>query len=579
MSRALAPQATARIARVLLAAGWIGALTCARLSAQVLTPTLPSIGGQFGKALAHRGDLLVVGAPRDSAMGNAAGAVHVYRKSGGRWLFEARLVASNAEAERAFGRAVATDGVRIAATSPWEPASAGRFGAAHLFEWDGVAWSEVALLEADVLEAGDGFGASVALDGERLVVGAPASDRVALDAGVVHTYVAPLPSAAGGPVLHVGTYAAASVGLSDGFGWSLALEGARLAVGAVRDDDGDVNAGALHLATWTPTVSGGWQDEAKLLAAQPMRESNLGTSVSISGDLVVGGAPGSSEAAPGAGSAWVFERLGGAWFPRELLLAPDPAAFDAFGIGVGVDGQRVLVGASHADVHGVDSGKAYVFERSAVTFAHAGTIEPWVGAAADYFGLAVALGDTHGFIGAFGDDRAGNLAGSVHVYDVAALGAPWARPFCFCPQGASCGNLDLDAGCNNSTGHGASFEWWGSPSIAAADLGLAVRDLPAHAAAIVFLGDGAGSLYLTDGRICVGSGGLGVFRTAPMYADAAGALLVATDLAGRADLALAGVGGLAAGQTWNFQAWYRDLNSLCGGGANASSALAVTFAP
>ncbi len=555
-------------------AAW--AFVAAPLSGQVLVPPIP--GGQFGKAVALAGDLLVIGAPRAAS----SGVAYVFRKGGGRFTLEAALSPAGAVPGLAFAQSVATDGERVLVGAPWEAPQAGQLGSAHLFEWDGSTWREALVFTADQPEDFDGFGHAVGLSQDLAVVAAPRSDRVALDGGIVHTFRIFAAQGAPTSAVHAGTFAAPDVGLSDGFGWSLAMgrtvaSGAPLlAIGAVRDDDGNVNAGACHVAVWQGNA---WQRDGKLVAPSATPNAFLGTSVALDGDTIVAGAPGANEGGPGAGAAWVFERIAGNWTAVARLLDPSPAPGDAFGISVGVAGEVLLVGASHADSLGLDSGAAHLFRQSGGTSTHVRELTPWVGAAGDYFGLALAVEGEFTAVGAFGDDRAGNLAGSVHLYDTPGLAAPWVTPFCFCPTGAACGNLDLDAGCNNSTGRGASFEWWGSPSIAAGDLHLVVRDLPPGSAAIVFLGDGTGSVFLTDGRICVGAGSRGVFRTSPMAVGQDGTLVVATDLAGRTQSVLAGVGGLSPGETWHYQAWYRDLASLCGSGANASSALSVVFAP
>ena len=108
-----------------------------------------------------------------------------------------------------------------------------------------------------------------------------------------------------------------------------------------------------------------------------------------------------------AGSAYVFVRSGTTWTEQQKLLASDGAAGDHFGSSVSVSGDTVVVGAPGDDTPGgVDAGSAYVFVRSGTTWTEQQKLLAPDGAADDDFGISVSVsGDTVGGRGARGRHR------------------------------------------------------------------------------------------------------------------------------------------------------------------------------
>ena len=188
----------------------------------------------------------------------------------------------------------------------------------------------------------------------------------------------------------------------DRFGFSVAISGETVVVGAPDDDDA---AGSRQGSAYVFVRSGGvWSQQQKLLASDGAEEDRFGTSVAISGETVVVGADArwqrikarpmslraavgvwslaaeklvASDAAAGdrfgesvaissegsipavvvgaprddfaAGSTYVFARDGGIWIQEAKLVASDPAADDLFGTSVAISGETVVVGAWNDD--------------------------------------------------------------------------------------------------------------------------------------------------------------------------------------------------------------------------------------
>ena len=97
--------------------------------------------------------------------------------------------------------------------------------------------------------------------------------------------------------------------------------------------------------------SGGvWTQQQKLVAPDGAARDDFGFSVAISGETVVVGASRDDGAAcENQGAAYVFVRSGGVWTLQQKLVAPDAVAGDGFGFSVAISGETVVVGAIRAD--------------------------------------------------------------------------------------------------------------------------------------------------------------------------------------------------------------------------------------
>ena len=129
----------------------------------------------FGTAVVIEGDLAVVGAPNNDHSGyDDAGAAYVFTRSDGFWTQESKLVAFDPDAEEYFGSALALDGSTLVVGTPNEKrpsADTPSPGSASVFEHLGSTWRERIRLVITESTDFSKFGQSVALDGDRAVVG------------------------------------------------------------------------------------------------------------------------------------------------------------------------------------------------------------------------------------------------------------------------------------------------------------------------------------------------------------------------------------------------------------------------
>jgi hypothetical protein len=229
---------------------------------------------------------------------------------------------------------------------------------------------------------------------------------------------------------------ASNTGKSDQFGYSVAISGDTLVVGAPReasdgssqDDDSDKGAGAVYVFV---RENNQWSQQAYLKASNVAVSGFFGGSISISGDTLVVGASYESSGSTGvngeqdiwsatnSGAAYVFVRNGETWSQQAYLKASNTDEGDLFGVSVGVSGDTIVVGAEHesSNAVGVDgddtdnsmnqAGAAYVFNRVEGLWSQQAYLKASSPDGLDRFGQAVAIdGDTI-VIGAYQEDARG----------------------------------------------------------------------------------------------------------------------------------------------------------------------------
>jgi hypothetical protein len=265
---------------------------------------------------------------------------------------------------------------------------------------------------ADTQHSGDGFGVSVAIDGDTAVVGAYADGGERPLAGAAYVF-----TRNGGSWDLQQKLTASDAQFFDYFGYAVAISGETILVGAMLHDGGGVSdSGAAYVFTRSAGV---WTEQQKLVAGDAGAGDRFGNSVAIDGDVAVVGAFSDDTAAGAdAGSAYVFVRSGDVWTQQQKLTAPDAAANDFFGWGLGLDGDTLIVGAYQKDLPSYpDAGAAYVYTHSGGVWSHQQTLTSPTPAAGDGFGSSVALRGDTAVVGAYADDTAAGIdAGSAFVF-------------------------------------------------------------------------------------------------------------------------------------------------------------------
>jgi hypothetical protein len=197
-------------------------------------------------------------------------------------------------------------------------------------------------------------------------------------------------------------------------------------VGANQNDNTAPGAGAVYVFVHNGT---NWEQQAYLKASNAGAGARFGSSVAISGDTVVVGAPNEGSSSTGvdgdqtdsgtsAGAVYVFTRNGDIWNQEAYLKASNTDIGDSFGTSVGLSGSTLAVGAVYEDSRsaGVDGqqsdnagdavGAVYVFVRNEGSWSQEAYLKASNPDDNDQFGIAVGISNETIAVGALLEDSA-----------------------------------------------------------------------------------------------------------------------------------------------------------------------------
>ncbi len=282
----------------------------------------------------------------------------------------------------------------------------------------------------DPVVRGDGFGISVAADGDTAVVGAYQDDDATNDnSGSAHVFTR---NSSAAPWSWSAKLTASDAAANDEFGIAVAVDGDTIVVGAHQNDS---NKGAAYVFTWNSSNSN-WEQKAKLTASDAAANDEFGIAVAVDGDTIVVGAHQNDS---NKGAAYVFTKPeSGGWADATetaKLTASDAAANDEFGISVAVHGETVVVGAHQNDADDQDNneGAGYVFTKPEsggwADATETAKLTASDAAANDEFGISVAVHGETVVVGAHKYDVGGGTekanAGAAYVF-IKPISGPWA---------------------------------------------------------------------------------------------------------------------------------------------------------
>ena len=137
----------------------------------------------------NSGDTAVVGAFLDNSPLPDAGSAYIFVRTGGVWTQQAKLTASDAAAGDRFGTSVAVSGDTAVVGAYFDDDAGSSSGSAYAFVRTGGVWMQQAKLTASDAAANDQFGYSVALSGDTAVVGAYQDDDAGSNSGSAYVFV------------------------------------------------------------------------------------------------------------------------------------------------------------------------------------------------------------------------------------------------------------------------------------------------------------------------------------------------------------------------------------------------------
>ena len=242
-----------------------------------------AVRDRFGVAMAADGSRLFVGAP-------GVGAVHVFERAGTEWRHAAEIPSPGLEE---FGRSLAAGGAHLLVAAA--DGSDGQDIVVAYRRTEGGEWEEEARLSPD--SEPSGFGASVALDRNLALIGAPLTGE-----GGGAAYLFRFEAGAGWDrVVELGSEGGDA---GRAFGSAVALAGGEALVGAAGQDRG---LGAVH--RFMRNADGGWQLTGTVQPDAPAPAA-FGAALAVDGEVAWVGAP---AAAGGNGVVYRLGRAGDGW--------------------------------------------------------------------------------------------------------------------------------------------------------------------------------------------------------------------------------------------------------------------------
>jgi hypothetical protein len=381
----------------------------------LLTDQDPDWHAYLGTSTSIYGSIAVSGSPGDDSGAANAGAISVFELSAlGEWSLVDELTAAAASNNDGLGAAVSIGEGVVVAGVPGDDDMGNDAGSAIVFQWTGTSWSEEAVLHGSNTDVGDKFGSTLVLDGTRLAVAAPTGepDEMTGAAGQVYVF-----GDDGTSWTEQNVVSPVSGDEGDAFGSSIALDGDRMLIGSPGNDSVALNAGAARFFDYDLS---GWQpSDMKLTDPNGLTHDAFGTAADFEGQWAAVGAPLSSTAGfPDAGSVVIFREVNGTWTYHDTLMASDARAGDRFGSQVELDGNILLIGSPYDD--GIEpllgnTGQVYVFALEEDTWTESGTVQPLSPEIGMLAGSAISLQGGRAIIGAPGADGALDDSGAAFI--------------------------------------------------------------------------------------------------------------------------------------------------------------------
>lgn len=321
-------------------------------------------------------------------------------------LTETQVIPSSGASNDYFGRAAAFSTRFLAVSAPTVTAG----GKVILFDQN-IGWAESHTIESGESNAGDQFGRSVAISDTHLLVGAIGHDLPDGNATISNAGAAYLFERQDENFVLVQKLTAPDPDTFDFFGQSVALTDEYAFVSAYlkrADDNASLVVGAVHVFDLTDP------SYPLLTTIQPnslAHSAEFGYSIAVEGTRLAVGSPGRLSS---RGAAYVFEFGDGNFNLAQTIVPTGLAASDRYGHAVALGGTMLLVGAPGRDTAATDAGAGYVYLHNGSSYTLLTTRLPDGANASDSFGATAAVEGAYYAIGAPGYNSA--YGGAVFLY-------------------------------------------------------------------------------------------------------------------------------------------------------------------
>jgi hypothetical protein len=375
----------------------------------VLLASDGTTGDTFGARVAMRGGRLAVSALKDDAFGPQSGAVYVFAQGLSGWTEQVKLIEPGGTPNAKFGIGLAIEGDRLAIGASGGDGLVADSGTAYVYQRIGGAWTQMQKLLPPDLEPQDNFGASVALDGDTIAVGAHFRSAAVRDSGAVYVF-----EFDGLLWNQVAMLTASDAAINDRFGNAVDLDGDRMIIGTGKPF-------AIGSAYVFERVAGVWTEAQKLVPLDPVGVEWFGSDVAIEGGTVIVGAQRADAVFENSGAAYVFRDSGLGYVETQILVPSADVQNSLFATSLDLVGGRAAIGARYDGAPGVGGGAVYVFSDDGAAFSLVAKLIAGDAVQGDDLGIATALeGD---LVASGADDQpfGAEQLGAVYFHDLGSL--------------------------------------------------------------------------------------------------------------------------------------------------------------
>ncbi|MEH6448844.1 MAG: LruC domain-containing protein [Oleispira sp.] len=353
----------------------------------------------FGTAVAITESFTLVGTPgKTSDHGEAC----LFFRNQSSWTMTPCLApVSDIQATiKQFGSAVAASDQSVIIAARHQ---GGQTGAVYIFNYENEVWTQQNELTKPGEVINNFFGQAVSISGDLAAVGSPGG---ANDDGAVYIYK----RSDSNWILNY-TITPDSEVRSKKFGAAVSLSEGYLIIGD--GEFGKTKEGSAYIYKYDDS----WTKQATLKGGLVTRSAKYASSVAISKDYAVVGAPLENEPhgnkAAAKGAVYVYKRRDSVWTNQAKLTVTDGVAGEQLGNSVAIVGDHIIVGAENTDS---STGKAVLFKRVDDVWVEQLSLVAADGSSRDNFGHAVGISESYVTVGAYSKRIKQSVSGEVYVY-------------------------------------------------------------------------------------------------------------------------------------------------------------------
>jgi len=308
----------------------------------------------LGGKVALKNNVAMLGVMRRDDKGKDSGAVVSFERKSSTWKQRQIFIAPDAKPGDAFGQSIALTENHLVIGAPRNDALGNDAGAAYLYTRENDTWRYQTKITASDGVAGDLFGISVAIDGNTILVGADLHDEKAENAGAVYVYVLD-----DNQWQQQAKLMASDGGKTDIFGVRVALSENTALVSARRDDVEELgtDAGSAYIFVRDGNT---WSQQVKLISPDGQADDRFGRGVALSPDTAIISAMNHDANGKDTGALYVYKYGSAGWIYTSKFVANSSMPDDKFGWSVGLSNGVAVIGTPNYDAKGQGSGAVFV---------------------------------------------------------------------------------------------------------------------------------------------------------------------------------------------------------------------------